>query len=170
MRRTLLLEVQKIQRLKKHINAIVVHSDNERKRLFTQADKDLYSSKTTDRVYSHLLDCANDIIESGYSALVDASFLNADHREIFKKAAEAAGVEFYILNCKASKQQLESRIQQRKNDTTSLSDADTTIMHKQLDNYRPLKNNELVFTITVNNDEAPIDFDSISQALRCNPD
>ena len=112
----------------------------------------------------------NDIIESGYSALIDASFLNADYREIFRKAAEAAGVGFYILNCKASKQLLESRILERNNDTTSLSDADTTIMHKQLDNYSPLKNDELVFTITINNNGAPIDFDSISQALSCNPD
>ena len=157
------------QRLKNNINAIIIHSDNERKRLFSDYEMDLYSPSTTDKVYSHLLDCTKFIIESGYNALVDATFLNANYRQMFREMAEVTGAGFNILNCKASEHMLESRILKRDKDKTSLSDADINIMHKQIDSYKPLKENELAFSITIDS-RSLNDIDSISRSLSCNTD
>ena len=156
-------------KIKSRINAIVIHSDNERKRLFSESDKDLYSPITTDKVYKHLLDCTKDIIESGYSALVDATFLDAKYRDMFRETAATSDMDFHILNCKTSKNILESRILKRQKEKISVSDADINIMHKQLDNYQPLNENELSFSITVDSGST-IDFDSIIRSLTCKAD
>ncbi|MCW8853179.1 MAG: AAA family ATPase [Gammaproteobacteria bacterium] len=151
-------------KLKNRIKAIVIHSDRERKRLFSRLKKELYSSDTTDKVYRYLLESAKAIIDSGYSAIIDATFLNFKYREEFKRMADSMEVSFFILNCKTSKHTLESRIVQRDMEKTSLSDADLTVMHKQIASYKPLKESELAYTIKIHT-ESKIDLEAIYRSL-----
>ena len=150
--------------LKNNINAIVIHSDKERKRRFSN-QPDLYSDNITEKVYEHLLATANDIISAGYNALVDATFLSPEHRQQFKHAADKLDVEFYILNCIADKSILESRLQLRSKENNSMSDADINILHKQLENYQPLTDKEQVYTIDIATEDK-IDFKEITKFLK----
>ncbi|MDH5471235.1 MAG: AAA family ATPase [Gammaproteobacteria bacterium] len=131
------------------LNGVIIHSDNERKRLYSGSVQNLYDQNITDSVYNHLLDLTGTIIQSGYTTLVDATFLNADYRKNFRKTAENLGVKFIILNCVASEELMKSRLLKRDREKSSVSDADTHIMHKQLSSYKPLNDDELELTLTV---------------------
>lgn len=110
--------------------AIRIRSDIERNRLIGQPSTvDKYSRDRKSEVYHALLETAEGILESGYSVVVDATFLNRFEREKFRDLANRTGVRFGIIDCKAPVAELERRIRERQGDA---SEATVAVLHDQL--------------------------------------
>lgn len=133
------------------INAIEQHggirlrSDRERHRLagkFTVADK--YSTDMNDWVYSYLLAVADGVIKAGFPVIVDATFLLLEFRQPFQALAEKLNVDFGIIACEASYEELCQRLQERGPDP---SDATPDILKKQMETHDPLATDELQFVL-----------------------
>ena len=99
------------QRLVEATGAIRLRSDVERKRLFGVAPLerstghralDLYAPDATQRTYTHLAQQAARVIEAGYTAVVDATFLKRAQRDAFRRLAVQLGVPFTILAFRAA--------------------------------------------------------------------
>ena len=72
------------------------------------------------------------ILNSGYSVVVDATFLRKAQRQLFRVLAELCNVEFTILYCRASESELRSRIRQRARDGRDASEAGESVLDSQL--------------------------------------
>ena len=136
------------QSLSEQLGAIRIRSDVERKRLsgLTPEDdgraavgKGIYCPETTRKTYRKLTELAAEIIDAGYSVIVDAAFLQNEERRQIKKLAESKKTPFIILECKADSATLRRRIMQRKND---VSDADLRVLQMQLSTWQSLRDDE----------------------------
>lgn len=151
------------QNLVESLGAVRVRSDVERKRLAgldrlenspaKRAD-DLYSSISTDATYQHLAKCARHIIAAGFPAILDATFLKANHRDMMRELAEHLSVPFVILDFEASEEQLRQRIANRLTQGADPSEANLDVLEHQLETREPLKPEEQQFVIPVNTEEA----------------
>lgn len=124
--------------------AIRIRSDVERLRLKRgKATNDLYSDDSRSNTYRSLLDLARSIIANGYSVIVDATFLDADHRCDFSNLASTLKVPFHIISFHADRETLVRRLQQRKKLGTDASDADIQVLEDQIASYQPLLDQEM---------------------------
>ncbi len=89
------------------LGMIRIRSDAERKRLFgsdphdsaqTRFEEGVYSAAATSRTYHQLADLASAVVRAGYSALIDATFLQRRQRDLLRRAAHLLGVPFLILD------------------------------------------------------------------------
>ena len=89
---------------------IRVRSDVERKRLRGLRAEDragaapgegLYAARVTAETYTRLCDLTEVVVTSGFPVVVDASFLKAEQRRIFRKRADALAVPFRIVDIDA---------------------------------------------------------------------
>ncbi|WP_262966402.1 bifunctional aminoglycoside phosphotransferase/ATP-binding protein [Methylobacter psychrophilus] len=142
--------------LAEKMGALQIRSDIERKRLFgyqaqsdtgSDLDSGLYTREAGHKTYLHLAGCAKNVIKAGFSAIVDAAFLKADQRDLFKNLAAECGVRFIIVDFKASTEALCRRIKQRQNDA---SEATTDVLLHQLQWAEVLSAEEQINVITVN--------------------
>ncbi|NOR43356.1 MAG: AAA family ATPase [Gammaproteobacteria bacterium] len=152
---------------------IRIRSDVERKRLFKIAptnnisekvDNGIYSSDASQRTYKKLLELASMIINSGYSVIVDAAFLQQEQREPFQKLAKQLKTPYIILEITAPTEILRQRIMQRKND---VSDADLAVLEHQLSNWQPLHEGEKKAVIPVDT-TGPFDLPCLIKKLMKN--
>ncbi|MGZ8947449.1 MAG: bifunctional aminoglycoside phosphotransferase/ATP-binding protein [Methylococcaceae bacterium] len=143
-------------KLAEKMGALQIRSDIERKRLFgyqaqahtgSDIDNGLYTQEAGRKTYLHLADGAKIVLESGFSAIVDAAFLKTEQRDLFKKLAAECGVPFIIVDFQASAEELCRRIRQRKNDA---SEATIGVLQHQLQSAQALSTDEQAFVITVN--------------------
>ena len=142
--------------LAEKMGALQIRSDIERKRLLgyqAQADTGsgiddgLYTQEVSRKTYHYLADCAKQVIEAGFSAIVDATFLKTEQRELFKKLASEGGVKFIIIDFQASDEALNRRVTQRKNDA---SEATLAVLKQQVQSAQALSTEEQAYVITVN--------------------
>lgn len=143
--------------------AIQLRSDVERKRLANlalTADSQsalydgLYKTETTTNVYQHLAEIAQQIIESGYSVVVDAAFIRQDLRQIFIDLAQKLNVPFKILSCQAPESTLRQWIAERSKDTNEISEGRLEILEHQLKNHDPLTAEEKPFAFAIDSTKA----------------
>jgi hypothetical protein len=136
--------------------ALQIRSDVERKRLFGYAaqadtgsgiDSGLYGQEASRKTYLHLVDCAKQVLEAGFSAIVDAAFLKTEQRNLFKNLAAECGVPFVIIDFQAPVSVLIRRIKQRQNDA---SEATIAVLRHQLQSAQALSIEEQTYVITVN--------------------
>ncbi|MDD1614087.1 MAG: AAA family ATPase, partial [Methylococcaceae bacterium] len=142
--------------LAEKIGALQVRSDIERKRLFgyqAQAhtgsglDSGLYTQEAGRKTYLHLADCAKAVIQVGFPAIIDATFLKTEQRDLFRKLAAECSVQFLIVDFQASGEELCRRLRQRQND---VSEATIDVLHHQQQSAQPLLAEEEAYVITVN--------------------
>ena len=159
------------QQLSAPLQAVMLRSDIERKRLFgLSAEQNaaelpgqgIYSAEATRHTYQHLLQLTRGLTEAGYSVIVDATFTEQQQRNLFAQFAAAQGYPYRVLDLKVSESILRQRIQQRKND---VSDADLQVLEKQLQNWPALGRHESGITIPVQMDEQ-VSKDDVLQLLR----
>ncbi len=159
------------QQLSAPLQAVILRSDIERKRLFGLSAEQsaaeppgqgIYSVEATRQTYQHLLQLTMDVTEAGYSVIVDATFTEQQQRNLFTQFAAAQGYLCRVLDLKVSESVLRQRIQQRKND---VSDADLDVLEKQLQNWPALSAQETDITIPVQMDEG-VSRDEVLQLLR----
>lgn len=137
---------------------IHIRSDVERKRLFNlQADtrtgarpgEGLYQTEINEKTYHHLATLARQIIESGYSVIVDATFLAADRRAQFRRLAEQLAVPFCIIDFAAPVNTLKKRITARQAIGRDASEADLAVLNHQLEHHDELSKNEQQHTLII---------------------
>jgi predicted kinase len=141
-------------RLCEKIGAIQIRSDVERKRLFGYQAQDhtngsIYSQAAGQRTYQHLAELAKIIIDAGFSAVVDATFLKSAQRDLFRQLANDCDVRFVIIDVQASEQTLYQRVNERQRDA---SEATLEVLKQQLQSSQPLSEEEYNDVIAVNTD------------------
>lgn len=126
-----------------------LRSDVERKRLFgltaetrTGAATGIYSNDASQRTYTHLLNTAKQVCQSGYDVIVDATFLTHSQRQPFRTLAHQLGIPFTILHFYADEALLRQWIEERAAAGKDASDATVEVMQKQLATEEPLTADE----------------------------
>ncbi|WMP16481.1 bifunctional aminoglycoside phosphotransferase/ATP-binding protein [Thiothrix lacustris] len=132
------------------LGCIQLRSDVERKRHYSGSEQHLYSADMNARTYDRLAELTTLALHSGYSVVVDATFLQQEQRQRFQQLANDKQVAFLILHFEATPAQLESNILQRQQAGNDASDADIAVLHQQLTHYKPLQDNEPYVTVRFN--------------------
>jgi aminoglycoside phosphotransferase family enzyme/predicted kinase len=145
----------------KQLPAIRIRSDRERKRLASGASSDpaLYSTENRHRTYTRLLDCAEAVLEGGFTALIDATFLEQEERERFADLAHSVNAPFVIVDCAASRETLVARIKNRQRQAWDPSEADPQVLERQLLEMQELAPEEEACSIRVWTDRADLETD-----------
>lgn len=141
-----------------NMSAYQVRSDVVRKNLLglvAQAktnsgiNQGAYDPKITDQTYAALQSVTKEIITAGYSAVVDAAFLKSTQREKFYQLALELKVPFIILNCQASRPQLETWIAKRQQENQDPSEAGVEVLSMQEQTKDALDAREQASTILI---------------------
>lgn len=157
------------------LGAIHVRSDVERKRLFnldpsadsaSLLDGGIYSAEATERTFSRLEDIAIKMIASGYSVIVDATFLRQAMRQRFRNLAEKLSVPFAILDCAIDEQTARDRVQARLAAGNDASEADLHVLEQQLANQDFLSPQEQKYVVMIDMGKPLEDID-VGQLIRC---
>jgi aminoglycoside phosphotransferase family enzyme/predicted kinase len=137
---------------------IHIRSDVERKRLYglpaterTRASigAGIYTSEAGRRTYARLRDLATAILDSGYSPLVDATFLQQTQRRPFLELARDRGVPCTILELSAPPSVLRARVEEREAGGRDASEAGVGVLESQLASREPLTAEEREIAISV---------------------
>jgi len=130
---------------------LCLRSDIERKRLFgltenassnSSLSEGIYNTDTTKLTYRRLLDLTAQLLNAGWSVIVDAAFLLHKERDNFRRLAEQSGVDFYILAPQTSDDQMMARIKKRLAEGQDASEATQDVLKMQKKIIEPLDNNE----------------------------
>lgn len=128
-----------------------LRSDIERKRLFglradaasqSGVNSGIYDAEANSRTYEHLAQIAAELLENGWSVIIDAAFLERKWRDLFHALADRYQVPFKIRACSASTAAMKQRIAQRSGDA---SEATLAVLARQLSHVEPLAKDELPF-------------------------
>ncbi len=137
-----------------------LRSDNTRKRLHDLAptastaaalNEGIYSQAATTRTYQRLAEDAESCLSAGFSVVVDATFLKAAQRAVFRQLAERFEVPYTIVDVQASDEDMTSRLVARKRDRDAVSEADVRVLTEQRAHQEPLTDAELRVTRCVRN-------------------
>jgi hypothetical protein len=140
------------------LQAIRIRSDVERKRLFGLQPMEqshsppgggIYTAEATRQTYARLRDMARELLDAGYTVIVDAAFPRQDERAPFRELAQEMGVPFAIMHIQASVAALRTRIRQRRSDA---SEADAEVLQQVQAVQQPLLPHEVVCTAEFLND------------------
>lgn len=143
------------ERLPGPLRAVRLRSDVERKHLLgVEPTADVtalggYAQDLTERTYARLAELAQQVVQAGFIAVVDATFLKRAQRARFRAIAEAAAVPFLILATEAPVEELRARIDARRTESGNVSDADVAVLEAQLATREPLDGDELGAVVQV---------------------
>lgn len=135
---------------------IRIRSDVERKRLFGMGPlaratgeiaSGIYSEAANAETEGRLLAAATEILDSGFSVIVDATFLRQEQRGPFMQLANEMGVPFRIYHCEAEFDLLRQRIEKRQKANSDASDATVDVLEHQIEIQEPFTNEEAQFVI-----------------------
>jgi predicted kinase len=145
------------QRVAQTLGAVHLRSDVERKRLSglnasERGSADLYTSSMTKETYHRLLNLTETIVAAGWPVIVDAAFLQAWQRALFREFAARSGCSFLIMALTASPTTLRSRIEARVRNDTDASDADAAVLEGQFNTAEPLSEIEMVQQVRIDMD------------------
>src|SRR5215831_221215 len=149
------------QQLVDATGAIRLRSDVERKRLgglaplersTDRGDLALYTPDVTQRTYAQLAQQAAQVVEAGFTVVVDATFLKRAHRDAFRHLAAQLNVPCTILEFRAPAETLRRRVAQRSAQADDASEADLAVLHGQFAALEPLTAEEQASTLTIDSD------------------
>jgi aminoglycoside phosphotransferase family enzyme/predicted kinase len=152
------------QKLILQTELIHLRSDVERKRLFglaetersdSQVDGGIYQQDASKATYERLRTLAETCINSGYSVIVDATFLLHAQRQRFASLAQQLNCGFKILDCETETTVLQQRIQQREQRGADASEANLAVLERQLEKQQRLNNEELKHTVHIDTRNEP---------------
>ena len=153
------------QDLLERCGAIRVRADVERKRLFGLAanarsdaamNAKLYSAGATDATHECLRKAARVALRSGFSVILDATFLDRAPRVQARALAESLGVGFVIIDFPVDVPTLRERVRLRTARADDASDADLAVLESQLAHARPLCPDEQAAVFTFRGDWEPL--------------
>jgi hypothetical protein len=143
----------------------------ERKRLFgmealesgrAAPAQGIYSAEAGRRTYGRLRELAAQVLDAGYTVIVDATFLQREQRVPFERLARERGMSYIVLEFRAQTATLRKRIGQRRGDA---SDADLAVLEHQLAGHAPLTDGERARCVAIDT-EAPFDPLEVVQRIR----
>jgi aminoglycoside phosphotransferase family enzyme/predicted kinase len=146
--------------------AVRLSSDVERKRSGASRESNVrlgaehYTRDAQNAIYDHLLRLAQNVLQNGYSVIVDATFIMRIHRRAFFALAERLGVPVRMLDFRAEQSVLAERIETRSRGPRDASDADTSTLTLQLANADPLTADENALTFVFDTAVSVAAFDS----------
>ncbi len=147
------------------IPAIIISSDIERKRFFTDSrgpgtssefEKGIYTPEMSAKTYNHLAELARGLLSAGFSVIIDAANLKRGQRELFSIVSKDLDIPFIILSYTASEETLKTRVDQRARRGRDISDATVEVLEQQLNMQEPLTPDERSFSIEIDT-EQPVD-------------
>lgn len=164
------------RRLSESLRVPVLRSDQIRKSLFRVTEETdpeaapfesgIYTPTATSLTYGRMLGDAHDIIKSGRSVILDATFGRRHHRDEVRRLGRDIDANLFFVECYAPWRVLRERLEGRES-TESVSDARA----RHLDDFRkafePLDEIEDASQIRVNT-ETPVD-DSLREILANDP-
>lgn len=124
-----------------------LRADSERKHLWGLAstartgsavNAGMYTPAAHTLTYAHLQEVAASLLRSGWSVIVDATFLKRTDRDVFRALATELGVAFAILVPQATDDQLRQRITARNALGTDASEATLEVLEHQRRELEPL--------------------------------
>ena len=132
--------------------AVRVRSDVERKRMhglgpLESSHRQIYSAEDTERTYDRLAELATNVIDAGYPAVVDATFLQRDQRDRFRRLAHCLSVPFLILQFAANEDVLRERVRARQLAGHDASEAGLKILERQLELMEAIHRSEDEHTV-----------------------
>ena len=128
------------QRIAARLDALIVRSDIERKRLAGLAplqasgsapDAGLYSLDFNARTYARLSECVADALQGGESIVVDAANLRRGERERFRALAALWNAHATIVHCRAPLDVLRQRVGARAASGSDASEATVALLERQ---------------------------------------
>ena len=140
------------QHLLEVLGAVRVRSDVERKRLLgleAQAHTGsapgggIYTADLTVRTYARLGDLCRTILQAGYPAIADATFLSRAQREAFGELARDMQLPFAVASCQAPEAVLRDRVASRERAGKDASEAGLAVLERQFATSEPLSASEL---------------------------
>ncbi|MEJ1396755.1 MAG: AAA family ATPase [Candidatus Sedimenticola sp. (ex Thyasira tokunagai)] len=143
--------------------AVRLRSDVERKRLAGPAsaemsdsalDGGIYTAEFSRQTYERLLELAAGVVEAGFIAIVDATFLKQGQRWPFQQLAERTAVPFIILDFDVPERELRVRIERRLQEGADPSEANLQVLAQQIATEEPLTVQEQTHALTLG--EAPL--------------
>jgi len=153
------------QGLLERCGAIRVRADVERKRLFglaanTRGDAKvnarLYSAGATVATHQRLREAARVAMRSGFSVILDATFLDHAQRAQAKALADALGVGFVIIDFPVDVPTLRERVRLRMARADDASDADLAVLESQLAHAQTLRQDEQALVFSFQGDWATL--------------
>jgi aminoglycoside phosphotransferase family enzyme/predicted kinase len=153
------------QGLLERCGAIRVRADVERKRIFglaanarsdAKVNARLYSTGATGATQQRLREAARVALRSGFSVILDATFLDSAPRALAKGLADALGVGFVVIDFPVDAPTLRERVQLRTSGGDDASDADLAVLESQLVHAQPLSPGEQTLVFTYQGDWAPL--------------
>jgi hypothetical protein len=103
---------------------------------------EIYSGTASRRTYERLHERAAEILDAGWPVVLDATFLQRNSRRACRRLAEERGVPFMILAFRTDESLLRERVQRRRGEGCSVSDADLQVLQSQLESRQPLSDSE----------------------------
>jgi hypothetical protein len=161
------------QTLLEKLGAVRLRSDIERRRLFGTPEstgpglkpgQGMYTDNGIRRTYRRLADLTGSALAAGFPVIVDATFLHAYQRDMFRHIAARVGYRFIILDCRAPQAQLRERIKERLQRNQDASEAGLEVLDQQILSREPLSDTEQGHTLIVDN-AAGTDQDAVTRIL-----
>ncbi len=147
--------------LAEQMMAIRIRSDVERRRLFPDGGEEQtqnsarYSSQASQVTYLHLAAMTQRLLQAGFSVIVDATFLRQAQRRIFIDLAASLQTPLLILDCRASDQVLQERVQRRAVRGEDASQADLQVLALQQQSQEPLSPEEAALSMSIDSESFP---------------
>ena len=138
-------------RIAAHDGYIHLRSDIERRRLagltenapsHSPLNAGLYEARQSETIYLRLKVLAEVVLRAGHSVIVDATFLSAEQRAVFRQLAHERNIPFGILACAATEPELRARIETRRAAGADPSEATQEVLTRQLATCEPLSSLE----------------------------
>ena len=108
--------------------------------------------------------CANSrrvALAAGHRVIVDAAFLRRAERDDFRRLAQEQRVPFTVLHCQAPADVLRERVRARGERGDDASEADLSVLERQLAWTEPLAPDEQAAAITLDT-AAPLDIEALA--------
>jgi uncharacterized protein len=133
------------QQLLERLGAIRLRSDVERKRLFGLAAREssagvpggIYTREAGERTLARLLEQTRKLLNSGFSVIVDATFIRRDWRNSFSGLASELALPWFIAAAEAAPEVLRERVSRRMAEGRDASEAGLDVLEAQLAGLEP---------------------------------
>lgn len=152
------------QPLLEALGALRIRSDVERKRLAglpalansgSTPGAGLYGAEMTRATYARLLQAAAPVLRAGCPAILDATFLQHEHRARARAWAASQGHAVWLLDFALPAERLRQQLRQRTARGGDASEATEAVLAAQLRDAQPLQADELAVTHRVDATAAP---------------
>ncbi|MEM9771043.1 MAG: AAA family ATPase [Cyanobacteria bacterium P01_D01_bin.73] len=130
---------------------IIIRSDAVRKHLGNvplgdRGPASLYTAGMSAKTYQRLQDLGIELVQRGYTVILDAKYDRHALRQSVINAAKGAGIDVKIIACATPREVLAQRLRDR---TGDIADATVDLLDQQLANAEPLTAEEMAIAQTI---------------------